>query len=144
MLQSISRLSGACQLALVGDGESLSAFATTCGQHFSTVGGGHSLAETVLVGSLSRGRLECSLHNILSFLSYFSTCSATLRAQFWSCKSTQKNQYRDKKYSIKNLIMLHHIDFQRKTIIKIKSFSHLKIYLYICNLKSEAKILIIC
>ena len=41
-------------LALVGDGQSLSAFAAAGGQHFSTIGGRHSLAETVLVDSFPR------------------------------------------------------------------------------------------
>ena len=63
LLSPLSRL-----LSLVGNSQSLSAFAATGGQHFSTVGGGHSLAETVLVGSFSQRGLECSLHIINIFL----------------------------------------------------------------------------
>ena len=55
------------RLSLVRDGQSFSAFAAAGGKHFSTVGGRHSFAETVLVGSLSGGGLECSLHNLYLF-----------------------------------------------------------------------------
>ncbi len=59
------------RLSLVRDGQSFSAFAAAGGQHFSTVGGRHSLAETVLVGSFSQRGLECSLHIINIFCSFF-------------------------------------------------------------------------
>ena len=55
-------------LSLVGDGQSFSAFAAAGGQHFPTVGGGHSFAETVLVDPFSPGGLERSLHSCLYFL----------------------------------------------------------------------------
>jgi hypothetical protein len=40
-------------LTLVGDGQFFSAFSASCGQNSSAVGGGHSLAESVLISSLS-------------------------------------------------------------------------------------------
>ena len=58
------------RLSLVRDGQSFSAFAAAGGQHFSTVGGRHSLAETVLVGSFSQRGLKCSLH-IINFILFF-------------------------------------------------------------------------
>jgi hypothetical protein len=58
------------RLSLVGDGQSFSAFAAACGQHFSTIGGRHSLTETVLVGSFSQRGLKCSLH-IINFILFF-------------------------------------------------------------------------
>ena len=59
------------RLSLVRDGQSFSAFAAAGGQHFSTVGGRHSLAETVLVGSFSQRGLECSLHIVNIFFVLF-------------------------------------------------------------------------
>ena len=59
-------------LSLVRDGQSFSAFATAGGEHFSTVGGRHSFAEAVLVGSLSQRGLKCSLHIRTIFYCLFS------------------------------------------------------------------------
>jgi hypothetical protein len=87
------------RLSLVGDGQSFSAFAAAGGQHFSTVGGGHSLAETVLVGSFSQRGLECSLHNILCCFCYRSgglepLFPLNLEVQ----KYTKKSIYRQKNH----------------------------------------------
>ena len=54
------------RLSLVRDGQSFSAFAAAGGQHFSTVGGRHSLAETVLYGGLPAVKL--SLQKYTNFL----------------------------------------------------------------------------
>ena len=81
LLFPLSRL-----LSLVGNSQSLSAFAATGGQHFSTIGGRHSLTETMLVGSFSQRGLECSLHFYTIFFVLFSLkLSLQKYAFFFNC-----------------------------------------------------------
>ena len=49
------------------NGQLLAAMTAAGSQHATTVGGSHTLAETVLVDTLAAGRLECSFH-CMSFL----------------------------------------------------------------------------
>ena len=56
------RTLGVFERRFVRYGQLLAAFGTACGQHLPTVGGSHSLTETVLVDSLPARGLECSFH----------------------------------------------------------------------------------
>ena len=56
------RTLGIFERRFVRYGQLLAAFGTACGQHLPTVGGSHSLTETVLVDSLPARGLECSFH----------------------------------------------------------------------------------
>ena len=57
---------------LVRNGEFLSALGATCSQYSATIGGSHSLTETVLVFSLSVRGLKCSFHILIYVLCYYS------------------------------------------------------------------------
>ena len=59
-------------IVLVRNGEFLSALSATCGQYSATIGGSHSLTETVLVFSLSVRGLKCSFHLRIYVLCYYS------------------------------------------------------------------------
>ena len=54
-------------IVFVRNGEFLSALSATCSQYSATIGGSHSLTETVLVFSLSVRGLERSFHCIYLF-----------------------------------------------------------------------------
>ena len=54
--------SGVLEGRLVRDGQLFAAFRTARSQHFASVGGSHSLTESVLVDSLPARRLESSFH----------------------------------------------------------------------------------
>lgn len=59
-------------IVFVRNGEFLSALSATCSQYSATIGGSHSLTETVLVFSLSVRGLECSFHLRIYVLCYYS------------------------------------------------------------------------
>lgn len=59
-------------VVFVRNSEFLSALGATCSQYSTTVGGSHSLTETVLVFSLSVRGLKCSFHLRIYVLCYYS------------------------------------------------------------------------
>ena len=72
--KSFKKQRGLClhAIVLVRNGEFLSALGATCSQYSATIGGSHSLTETVLVFSLSVRGLKCSFHLRIYVLCYYS------------------------------------------------------------------------
>ena len=135
------------RLSLVRDGQSFSAFAAAGGQHFSTVGGRHSLAETVLVCSFSQRRLECSFHFKLYFLFLFSSCfflkTTLVFVKIEFAKVHNFFELLIKISSPKNFFAFKLLSVNKKAI-KINSFFFcLKNYLYICKSNFQSKKLLI-
>lgn len=134
-------------LSFVGNGQSLSAFSTTCGQHFSTVGGRHSLAETVLVCSLSQGRLECSFHfSAIFFVSFFVKILiqkyALFPSRFFEIEFAKVHNFFElliKNY-FRKIFFVCKVLFVNCKYVKNKFFFFcLKKYLYICKSIFQSK-----
>jgi hypothetical protein len=58
-------------MLLVRNGQLLAALSAAACQYTTTIGSGHSLTETVLVGTAAVRGLECSFHSYVLFLSVF-------------------------------------------------------------------------
>ena len=69
------------------EGELLAALGATTSQNLAAVGGGHSLAETVLLGALTLLGLISADH-VGHFLSYFSTILDGAQHRSWHRKLT--------------------------------------------------------
>ncbi len=61
-LKMIRTALSAAEIILIRYGELFASFATASSQYAASVSGRHTFAETVLVLSLSNGRLECLFH----------------------------------------------------------------------------------
>lgn len=71
----MSEISELLAVTLVAYGKFLAALSTTRSQYAATVGGGHSLTETMLVVPSAVVGLECSFHCLMSFLLFLITVS---------------------------------------------------------------------
>lgn len=61
--------SGLLQFAFVAYSQLMTTFGTAAGQHFTTVGGLHTLTETMYAFATTVVRLECTFHALFLFTS---------------------------------------------------------------------------
>ena len=71
MTSSLYPSKNVCLLAvfLIGNGQLLATLGTAACQYTTTIGSGHSLTETMLVGTATVRGLECSFHNYVIIFS---------------------------------------------------------------------------